>query len=167
MNGDTVRYTEHPDDKGGTKAKMVWTRPQAEISRKRTEKIVAARKMANESVNRGKDSQAFWLTTLFVVALAISVFMKWMPQEVALVYLVASLITFAFYWLDKRAAQNGDRRTPENTLHFLSLAGGWPGALIAQRILRHKSVKGSFRVVFWVTALFNLLLLFVYLKKLA
>lgn len=166
MNGDTVRYTEHPDGKGGTKAHKVWTRPQAEVSRQRTEKIVAARKVANESINRGRDSQAFWLTALFAIALAMAVLMKWIPQEVALVYLVASLITFVFYWIDKRAAQNGDQRTSEKTLHFLGLAGGWPGALIAQRVLRHKSVKGGFRVVFWATVLFNLLLFLVYLKKL-
>jgi uncharacterized membrane protein YsdA (DUF1294 family) len=40
-------------------------------------------------------------------------------------------------------------------LHLLSLIGGWPGALIAQNRLRHKSRKGSFLLVFWATALLN------------
>ena len=35
------------------------------------------------------------------------------------------------------------------------LLGGWPGALIAQQTLRHKSRKASFRAVFWLTVLVN------------
>ena len=46
-------------------------------------------------------------------------------------YLLASLLSFLQYWLDKRSAQSGGRRTAENTLHLVELAGGWPGALIA------------------------------------
>jgi uncharacterized membrane protein YsdA (DUF1294 family) len=59
------------------------------------------------------------------------------------------------YALDKSAAKNGAWRTQESTLHLLSLAGGWPGALIAQQKLRHKSKKQTFRAVFWVTVLLN------------
>jgi len=36
-----------------------------------------------------------------------------------------------------------------------ALAVGWPGALIAQQALRHKSKKTSFRTLFWVTVLIN------------
>ena len=43
----------------------------------------------------------------------------------------------------------------ENTLHLLSLAGGWPGALVAQHKLRHKSRKQSFRLVFRATVVLN------------
>ena len=71
------------------------------------------------------------------------------------IYLVASVITFIMYALDKSAARNDTWRTPESTLHFLSLAGGWPGALIAQQRLRHKSQKQSFRLVFWLTVVLN------------
>jgi len=59
------------------------------------------------------------------------------------------------YALDKSAAKKGAWRTQESTLHLLSLAGGWPGALIAQQKLRHKSKKQSFRFVFWVTVIMN------------
>ena len=59
------------------------------------------------------------------------------------------------YALDKSAAKNGKWRTPERTLHIMSLVGGWPGAIIAQQKLRHKSKKNSFRFVLWITVLLN------------
>lgn len=75
---------------------------------------------------------------------------------VVLVYLVASVITLIVYALDKSAAKRGARRTPESTLHFLSLVGGWPGALLAQGLFRHKTMKRYFRLVFWITVAVNL-----------
>jgi uncharacterized membrane protein YsdA (DUF1294 family) len=71
------------------------------------------------------------------------------------VYFWLSLLTFIVYALDKWAAVNGNWRTPERTLHILGVAGGWPGALIAQQFLRHKCSKPSFMVVFWVTVALN------------
>jgi uncharacterized membrane protein YsdA (DUF1294 family) len=71
------------------------------------------------------------------------------------VYLIASLIAFVLYRLDKSAAQTGAWRTPESTLHIVSLIGGWPGALVAQRLLRHKSGKQSFQTAFRVTVAVN------------
>lgn len=68
-------------------------------------------------------------------------------------YALASAITFAAYRLDKRAAARGRWRTREKTLHVLALAGGWPGALLAQRLLRHKTRKRGFQVVTWVIIL--------------
>jgi len=41
-------------------------------------------------------------------------------------------------------------RIPEATLHFLELIGGWPGAFVAQRRLRHKCSKRSYQAVFWL-----------------
>lgn len=70
-------------------------------------------------------------------------------------YSAMSMATFLVYWLDKRASVRGDWRVPENTLHALSLACGWPGALLAQHLLRHKSAKRAFRRVYWLTVAFN------------
>jgi uncharacterized membrane protein YsdA (DUF1294 family) len=61
-----------------------------------------------------------------------------------------SALTWGVYALDKRRAQVGEWRVPESTLHLLELAGGWPGAWLAQHWLRHKCAKGSFLVVFWL-----------------
>ena len=50
-------------------------------------------------------------------------------------------------------------RVPERLLHFLAFAGGTPFALLAQQLLRHKTVKRSFRVVFWVVAVAQVVLI--------
>jgi uncharacterized membrane protein YsdA (DUF1294 family) len=72
--------------------------------------------------------------------------------RVAGCYLVLiSLWTYRVYGSDKQRAQQGHWRTPESTLHLLDLAGGWPGALIAQRRHRHKTSKKSFQAIFWIT----------------
>lgn len=74
---------------------------------------------------------------------------------VLLGYAGLSLVAFLAHALDKSAAVAGRRRTPEQTLHLLSLAGGWPGALLAQQLLRHKTRKQPFVAVFWLTVAGN------------
>lgn len=78
-----------------------------------------------------------------------------LPLSVPAVYLIASVVAFAAYYLDKAAAQTGGWRMRESTLHALGFLGGWPGALIAQTVLRHKSLKQSFRAIFWTTVVLN------------
>jgi uncharacterized membrane protein YsdA (DUF1294 family) len=72
------------------------------------------------------------------------------------IYLGASLIAWFAYWHDKRKAATGRWRTPEETLHVWAVLGGWPGALIAQQLVRHKNRKLSFQVVFWLIVLVHL-----------
>ncbi len=69
------------------------------------------------------------------------------------VLLLLSLATFFVYGFDKNAAETGRWRTAENTLHLLSLVGGWPGAWVAQRLFRHKVRKTSFMAGYWATVL--------------
>lgn len=76
-----------------------------------------------------------------------------------LAYGIMSVVAYAAYARDKSAARRSRRRTPERTLHLMALLGGWPGALLAQRRLRHKSSKTSFLVSFWLTVALNLALL--------
>ena len=91
----------------------------------------------------------------FLIVVSISVFFASTPPILLAGYLAASVITFAVYALDKVAAKKDSRRISENTLHVLSLTGGWPGAYVAQQTLRHKSSKTSFRSVFWATVVLN------------
>ena len=64
-----------------------------------------------------------------------------------------SLITLLCYGFDKRAAARQAQRTPEKTLHLLAVAGGWPGALIARPLFRHKTRKQPFTGIFWTTVM--------------
>ena len=80
---------------------------------------------------------------------------------VAVVYLLASLLAFMAYALDKSAAIQGRWRISESTLHVFGLACGWPGALLAQQLLRHKSSKPSFRSTYWITVVLNIIGFFV------
>lgn len=92
---------------------------------------------------------AFALLYLLVAAL-------WQPSpKVASAYAIFSVCTFGAYALDKSAARSGQYRIPERSLHMVSLLGGWPGALIAQQVLRHKTTKQGFRELFWVTVVLN------------
>jgi uncharacterized membrane protein YsdA (DUF1294 family) len=79
-----------------------------------------------------------------------------LPPWLALGMAGASALCFLVYGWDKMAAGRAEARVPENLLHLFALAGGWPGGLIAQRVFRHKTIKQSFRRMFWVTALANL-----------
>lgn len=85
-------------------------------------------------------------------------------MAILIVYLIMSVITFCVYGLDKFKARKGMWRVPEKTLHILEFCCGWPGALLAQYLLRHKSYKKSFRLVFWGVVVLNVGLLLVAIK---
>ncbi len=66
-----------------------------------------------------------------------------------LAYPTASLGAYLLYGHDKLSAIRGNWRVPESTLHLMEAVGGWPGAYIAQRTMRHKTAKTSYQVTFW------------------
>jgi uncharacterized membrane protein YsdA (DUF1294 family)/cold shock CspA family protein len=103
--------------------------------------------------------RAVLLALLFFAVLAVLTTLQWLPMWVSVAYLVVSVVTVLVYMMDKSASQKNGQRTPENTLHLLSLMGGWPGAMVAQQTLRHKSQKRRFRGIFWLTVLINLAVL--------
>lgn len=78
-----------------------------------------------------------------------------LPMLVFYYYITLSVLIFFVYRADKNSAKDGEQRIPENTLHILSLIGGWPGALFAQQKFRHKTKKQSFLVVYWITVIIN------------
>lgn len=96
---------------------------------------------------------------IFLAFVAASTLTGKLPLAVLGLYVGASLAAFIAYAADKAAARNDRWRTKENTLHLLALVGGWPGALVAQNRLRHKSSKTSFLIAFWTTVLLNCALL--------
>ena len=96
---------------------------------------------------------------LFVLCIVAAVLGGRLQAIVLAVYAAASVVAFVVYALDKSAARHNQRRTPETTLHLISLAGGWPGALLAQKVIRHKSSKVEFQRVFWMTVAVNCVVL--------
>ncbi|MEI6895949.1 MAG: DUF1294 domain-containing protein [Psychromonas sp.] len=74
-------------------------------------------------------------------------------------YFFINLCTFLVYGYDKSAACRKHWRIKELHLHLLALCGGWWGALMAQQLLRHKSIKKSFLVCFIVMIVAHLTLI--------
>jgi uncharacterized membrane protein YsdA (DUF1294 family) len=74
------------------------------------------------------------------------------------IYLSASVVSFLVYAWDKWAARTRRQRTPERTLLTLGFLCGWPGAWLAQSVLRHKSVKQPFRAWFFTTVVLNVMI---------
>jgi uncharacterized membrane protein YsdA (DUF1294 family) len=98
---------------------------------------------------------------LSVVALFIFPVLWWfvklgkLPALLFWGFVAMSSVAFILYGLDKWAAKREAQRTPESTLQFCALLGGWPGALLAQQVFRHKSSKRSFQIVFWFSVMLN------------
>ncbi len=129
--GDSIAFVMGSDPKG---------RPQA----------VQATNLDSTS----KLSVANWFTLLLLLTLPVAAFFKIsLPFEhywIAMIALITSPVTYAFYSRDKKLAVTGGFRISELRLHILELIGGWPGAFVAQRRFRHKCSKGSYRFIFWV-----------------
>lgn len=119
------------------------------------EAIFSGEKLENKQQNKGgRLSVNFAL--LFLAIISVAHVAGYIPETLLLAYGGLSVLTFLVYWIDKSKAQRGMWRTQESSLHILALLGGWPGAAIAQQLLRHKSKKREFRQVFWVTVAINI-----------
>lgn len=140
INGDLISYVLLRDDKNRTQAKQV--------------QFVERRQFVSEKSELKSDSMNW---TEFFVLFCVFIYLMRLPQLIVMIYGAVSLLTFIAYALDKSAAQSGQWRTKESTLHYLAILGGWPGAYLAQKYLRHKSKKKSFLTIFWVTVVFNCL----------
>lgn len=109
------------------------------------------------------DNPAQWGTAslfaipAFALLFAVVALVWTVPSWVAGLYLGASVVCFIVYATDKSAAAADRWRVREDTLLTLGLVGGWPGAIIAQQVLRHKSTKAAFRARFWATVVANVL----------
>jgi uncharacterized membrane protein YsdA (DUF1294 family) len=98
---------------------------------------------------------AVLVSAAFLGAIGLTVAIGYLPPLILTIYLGCNVVAFIAYAIDKAAAQRGLWRISEKTLHLFALAGGWPGAWIAQQSFRHKTKKSEFRTVFWVTVVAN------------
>lgn len=138
VDGDLISYSSSRDDRGRTNAVDVRFAGQKIVRRK-----------------PGKPLPRVALGAVFLLAALGGTLTDLVPALVSISYGLLSCVSYIIYSLDKAAAAKDMQRTPESTLHFVDLLGGWPGALIAQQQFRHKTVKASFQTVFWATVLVN------------
>ncbi len=143
LSGDVLTYSLTTDQQGRPNARAVSIAGMRRRERKRSQGSVTAYAIAG----------------VFMLFLGLVVVTGYLPVPVMFYYWVLGAMTYLAYYFDKSAALAGHWRTRESTLHFLSLIGGWPGALIAQTAFRHKTRKQPFRAIFWSTVMMNSLLL--------
>jgi uncharacterized membrane protein YsdA (DUF1294 family)/cold shock CspA family protein len=99
--------------------------------------------------------RAIVVATLFFALLVGLLLREQVPIALVAAYGFLSVVTFLMYGADKSAAVHGRWRTSEATLHTVALVGGWPGALVARKVFRHKTTKQPFRTIFWCTVVVN------------
>lgn len=121
--------------------------------------VTASRRVSQPRTSRPAQwGVATWLLIpAFLIVYLVTAVLWRPPQWLAAAYVGASVLAFGLYAADKSAAQRGAWRIAESTLHAVALVGGWPGALLAQQLTRHKSTKAEFRRVFWATVALNVL----------
>ena len=139
IDGDLISYEASKDARGRTNATDVRHAGQKIEQRKPHRPLPRLR-----------------LGIIFLVAVSLGTFFGIIPAMITVGYVLLSCVSYIMYSLDKAAAGKGMQRTPESTLHFVDLLGGWPGALMAQQQFHHKTVKTSFQQIFWVTVLVNI-----------
>ena len=147
-------------DKGKKRAEQVaWRLHAARSAQAQPSRPSQSRSPASKPRTEGgwhASSRFSYGALLIWMAVMLACISKWaIAGWIVIAYLVLSVVTFMVYWQDKWAAQKGHWRTPEKTLQLLALAGGWPGAVLAQQWLRHKSSKTSFQLQFWFMVLLN------------
>lgn len=134
---ELVTYERVTDDKGRTQARKV-----AYVG----ERVEGA---------PGRSVLPLLFAAAFLLFIGAAVFYGRLPVAILGLYGAASVVAFIAYWADKSAAKRNQWRTQESTLHLFALLGGWPGALAAQRVFRHKTSKSSFQAVYWITVVLN------------
>lgn len=94
---------------------------------------------------------------VYLILIAIAVLFFNISKIILVWYVIISIVSFIVYYLDKVAAENDERRTPEKTLHLIDVLGGWVGASFAHKFLNHKATKAEFRAVFYITIIANII----------
>lgn len=114
-------------------------------------------KVTSHAPSRLKSMQI--LCVIYIILIVILVLVGLLKGSILLLLILINVITYWCYAQDKEAAQLGNRRIPEQSLHILSFLGGWPAAYLAQQKLRHKTQKQTFKKVYLCTIAFNILLI--------
>lgn len=156
--GEQVVFTVRQDNQGRLQAREV--QELSFVQQKMAQKNRQIRRRnhkrsAQAEFEAGQKKRLFLGIGFYGVLILLAVMNK-LSWLVVAWYALLGVITYGTYAKDKAAAQSGDWRTPESTLHLLSALGGWVGAMVAQTYLRHKSQKPEFRITYYLTVIINL-----------
>ena len=156
--GEAVVFSIGQDDQGRRRAKKVQELGfvQQKMAQKNQQIRQRNHKRSHQAEFEAGQKKRSFLGLAFYGVLALLAATGKLSWLVVGWYVALGLITYMMYAKDKAAAQSGDWRTPESTLHVLSALGGWVGALLAQTYLRHKSQKPEFRVTYYLTVVINM-----------
>jgi len=80
-------------------------------------------------------------------------------------FLALNLIAFVLIGYDKNLAENNKRRISEKTLLSFVFIGGTIGSGIGMLIFRHKTVKTSYLLKFWLIVFLQLIAIWFYFKR--
>jgi uncharacterized membrane protein YsdA (DUF1294 family) len=116
----------------------------------------ASVRKAGAATKAGHSGAAYIAIAAFALLYLLAVLLWRVQAWPAMLYAGASAVCFILYAIDKSAARADSWRTPESTLLLLGLFCGWPGAILAQQWLRHKTSKTSFQLAFWTTVIVNM-----------
>ena len=103
------------------------------------------------------------IQVLLVMDLQLHFYVTWL--------LNLTLVTFIFYWIDKRLAgiKRFNFRVPELLLNLLTLTGGFVGAWIGRGLFRHKvNIRkhwGTFVILVLSTLLHGVLIYLVFFRE--
>jgi len=75
-----------------------------------------------------------------------------------------NITTFLIYFYDKKISHTDKVRVPEKNLHYLEIFGGTPFAYLAQKTLRHKIMKKSYQIKFWIIFIIQIIVIFIIIK---
>ena len=156
--GEQVVFTVGQDNQGRLQAKDVQELSfvQQKMAQKNSQIRQRNHKRSAQAEFEAGQKKRLFLGIGFYGVLILLAVMNKLSWLVLAWYAVLGIITYGMYAKDKAAAQSGDWRTPESTLHLLSALGGWVGAMVAQTYLRHKSQKPEFRIAYYLTVIINL-----------
>lgn len=153
--GVMLEYEITPDGRGRLNAQRV-TYVRRQSKAKSTDKTTDTSLSKSLLPDRQYPQQwRGWLMTIYVAFIVALGLTQQLPFWFIGLPLLLSSLSYWLYAQDKQAAKLGRQRIPEKNLHVLALLGGWPGALLAQQRLRHKSSKAEFQQTFWVTVALN------------
>jgi uncharacterized membrane protein YsdA (DUF1294 family) len=123
---------------------------EVEFAVKKTKKGLSATKVVAGSKQRSPYFIFGLVSLLLTVALFAFLYLYQHLNPIVSYLIAINITTFLLYGYDKLISAGEAVRVPEWNLHALAILGGSPAGLSAQKFFHHKTIKGSFQLVYWL-----------------